>query len=142
MRRGLRFSAVLMVVLVALTGFKSKSRGSHGRDGGGCSSSGSHQSGSGSGSGSTGASSKEPKATVVSCAGRGNPAAKVKVRNRVGSSAEYVVHMNFEDKTGRAVTVGSAKVHVSGWETATVQVPMDEPGSAADVARCEVVSVL
>ncbi|WP_246097702.1 hypothetical protein [Streptomyces botrytidirepellens] len=98
MRRGLRFTAVLMVVLVALTGFKSKSRGSRGHSsGGGCSSSSSHQSGYGSGSdsddsysgsggsryrdnnrygstpsagGTASASPKEPETTVVTCAGR------------------------------------------------------------------------
>ncbi|MEU5639571.1 hypothetical protein [Streptomyces milbemycinicus] len=53
MRRGLRLTAVLAVVLVALTGFKSRGHGRHGSGGGGgCSSSNSHDSSSSSGSGS------------------------------------------------------------------------------------------
>ncbi|MFI1331326.1 hypothetical protein ACH4U7_14525 [Streptomyces sp. NPDC020845] len=55
MRRGLRLTAVLAVVLVALTGFKSRGHGRHGSGGGGgCSSSNSSHSSSSSGSGSGG----------------------------------------------------------------------------------------
>ncbi|KAK1179896.1 hypothetical protein B7755_018170 [Streptomyces sp. NBS 14/10] len=50
MRRGLRLTAVLAVVLVALTGFKSRGHGRHGSGGGGgCSSSNSSHSSSSSG---------------------------------------------------------------------------------------------
>ena len=83
MRRGLRFTAVLMVVLVALTGFKSKSRGSRGHGGGGCSSSSSHQSGSGSGSGySSGGYSDSDD----SDSGTGSGGTRYRDNNRYGST--------------------------------------------------------
>lgn len=82
MRRGLRLTAVLVVVLVALTGFKGKSRGSrgHGGGGGGCSSSSSHQSGSGSNSGGYSDSDSD------SDYGSGSGGTRYRDNNRYGSS--------------------------------------------------------
>ncbi|AUA11926.1 hypothetical protein GTZ78_29970 [Streptomyces sp. SID8361] len=64
MRRGLRLAAVLIAVLVALTGFKGRGHG-HGGGGGGCSSSSSHHSGSGSGSGSGGYSDSDDESSTT-----------------------------------------------------------------------------
>jgi hypothetical protein len=156
MRRGLRLTAVLAVVLVALTGFKSRGGGRHGSGGGGgCSSSSSHHSssssGSGSGSGgysdSSGSSSKPgelaPTVAVVKCAGRdrnGEPAATVKVGNQTDRSQTYIVTMDFRGKDSK-VTSGSAYVHLSAKQTKSVKVLLDDPEVVGTVVTCEVVSV-
>lgn len=73
MRRGLRLTAVLAVVLVALTGFKSRGHGHGSGGGGGCSSSNSSHSssssGSGSGSGSGGYSDSDDSSSTSGTGG-------------------------------------------------------------------------
>lgn len=99
---------------------------------------------SSSGSSVSSSSSDEPKATVVTCAGKdksGYPAAIVKVRNRSGSSDTYIVDMEFKDKNGTTVTSGSANVRVPARQTKSVRVPLDDPSPSGTVVTCEVVSV-
>ncbi|AGP55715.1 hypothetical protein [Streptomyces rapamycinicus] len=106
-------------------------------------------------SGSSGGSASpyEPRATVVTCAGKGKgaeeskdksgrPAATVKVRNRSGTAGTYLVDMNFQDRDGVTLTSGRADVRVPAGKTRTVRVPLDDPSVVGTVVRCEVVSVL
>ncbi|WP_371537658.1 hypothetical protein OG210_18060 [Streptomyces sp. NBC_00466] len=162
--RRLRFGAVLVGVVLALTGFSRHSSHSHGHSssGGGCSSSKSHSSsttshhhyyndhttgsssGSTSGSGSS-TSSSAPSATgtVVTCAKKGATAATVRVSARSASgSHSYEVTMSFLDAGGSVVDTGSAAVLVRGSSSATVKVPMSAPSDAGSVTRCRVDSVL
>ncbi|MFJ5292454.1 MULTISPECIES: hypothetical protein [unclassified Streptomyces] len=167
--RRLRFGAVLVGVVLALTGFSR--HGSHGHShssGGGCSSSQSHSSStthhhyndntygsstgstSGSTTGSTSGSSSSTAApapsatgTVVTCAKKGATAATVRVSARAASgSHSYRVTMSFLDAGGSAVDTGTAAVQVYGNSSATVKVPMSVPSEAGSVARCRVDSVL
>ncbi|MDX3226369.1 hypothetical protein [Streptomyces sp. ME19-01-6] len=70
MRRGLRLTAVLAVVLVALTGFKSRGHGRHGSGGGGgCSNSSHSSSSSGSGSSSGGYSDSDDSSSTSGTGG-------------------------------------------------------------------------
>ncbi|WP_405912546.1 hypothetical protein OG760_14475 [Streptomyces sp. NBC_00963] len=166
--RRLRFGAVLVGVVLALTGFSRHSSHSHSHSssGGGCSSSKSHSSsttshhhyyndnnnsyGSSSGSttGSTSGSRSSTAAptatgTVVTCAKKGATAATVRVSARAASgSHSYRVTMSFLDAGGSVVDTGSAAVQVYGSSSATVKVPMSAPSDVGTVTRCRVDSVL
>lgn len=163
--RRLRFGAVLVGVVLALTGFSRHSSHSHGHShssGGGCSSSKSHSSstthhynsdddntyGSSSGSSSRTSSSSstthDPKAggTVVTCAKKGAAAATVRVSARAASGSNtYRVSMSFLGAGGSVVDTGSATVPVYGNSSATVKVPMSVPSDAGSVTRCRIDSV-
>ncbi|NDZ77683.1 hypothetical protein G3I19_03900 [Streptomyces sp. SID10853] len=166
--RRLRFGAVLVGVVLALTGFSRHSSHSHGHShssGGGCSSSKSHSSstthhynsnnsnsyddntyGSSSGSSSRTSSSAthDPKATgtVVTCAKKGATAATVRVSARAASGSNtYRVSMSFLGAGGSVVDTGSATVPVYGNSSATVKVPMTVPSDAGSVTRCRIDSV-
>ncbi|WP_406139036.1 hypothetical protein [Streptomyces sp. NBC_01089] len=161
--RRLRFGAVLVGVVLALTGFSRHSSHSHGHShssGGGCSSSKSHSSstthhynsnddntyGSSSGSSSRTSSSttRDPKATgtVVTCAKKGAAAATVRVSARAASGSNtYRVSMSFLGAGGSVVDTGSATVPVYGNSSATVKVPMSVPSDAGSVTRCRIDSV-
>lgn len=122
MRRGLRFTAVLMVVLVALTGFKSKSRGSRGHSsGGGCSSSSSHQSGSGSGS-SSGGYSDSGSDYGDSDSGTGSGGSRYRDNNRYGSTPSGGGSASASPKEPETTVVTCAGRDKSGDPAATVKV--------------------
>jgi hypothetical protein len=115
-RRGLRFTAVLMVVLVALTGFKSKSRGSRGHSsGGGCSSSSSHQSGSGSSSGGYSDSGD-------SDSGTGSGGYRYRDNNRYGSTPSAGGSASASPQEPEATVVTCAGRDKNGDPAATVKV--------------------
>ncbi|WP_234365431.1 hypothetical protein [Streptomyces sp. RTd22] len=116
MRRGLRFTAVLLVVLVALTGFKSKSRGSRGHSsGGGCSSSSSHQSGSGSGSTSGGYSDSDDSYS-------GSGGSRYRDNNRYGSTPTGGGTASASPKEPETTVVTCAGRDKGGDPAATVKV--------------------
>ncbi|MGY0059290.1 hypothetical protein ACWY4P_22505 [Streptomyces sp. LZ34] len=116
MRRGLRLTAVLAVVLVALTGFKSRGHGRHGSGGGGgCSSSNSSHSSSSSGSGSGGYSDSDSGADDYSSSSGSSGS----------SSGGYRYHDRYDDNdssSSSGSSSGSAKP--------------DRPVSTATVVKC------
>ncbi|MFD7504053.1 hypothetical protein [Streptomyces sp. NPDC059850] len=119
MRRGLRLTAVLMVVLVALTGFKGKSRGSRGSGGGGgggCSSSSSHQSGSGSNSGGYSDSDSD------SDYGSGSGGTRYRDTNRYGSTPSAGGTASASPKEPETTVVTCAGRDKDGDPAATVKV--------------------
>jgi hypothetical protein len=133
MRRGLRLTAVLMVVLVALTGFKGKSRGSRGHGGGGgggCSSSSSHQSGSGSGSNSGGSSdSGYGSGSSDSDSGTGSGGTRYRDNNRYGSTPSSGGTASASPKEPETTVVICAGRGKDGDPAATVKV-RNRSGSA------------
>ncbi|MER5777887.1 hypothetical protein ABT144_27065 [Streptomyces sp. NPDC002039] len=154
--RRVRFIAVLVGVVLALTGFSSHG-GSSGKSksgGGGCSSSksgskrnshsGSNSSNSSSGNNSnSGNSTSSPtptagaRAELVTCAAPGRPEATLKVTSGSGVEGTFSVSVVFEGANGR-VDSGSAEVRLKSGESRTVDVPMTSPDRVADVLRCVV----
>lgn len=153
--RRVRLTAILVGVVLALTGFSSTGGSSGGsgsgksKSGGGCSSSKSKpkkkSTGSGGGSGSGGSSaSPTPTATrpaahaeVVTCAGPGRAKATVKVTSDVSAGYTFRVPLVFEGAAGR-VDAGSVDVELKGGESRTVEVPMTSADKAGDVRTCVV----
>ncbi|MGW6976056.1 hypothetical protein [Streptomyces sp. NPDC054952] len=155
--RRVRFIAVLVGVVLALTGFSSHG-GSSGKSksksgGGGCSSSksgskkksysGSNSNSSSGGSGS-GNSTPSPtptaagaRAELVTCAAPGRPEATLKVTSVSGVEGTFSVSVVFEGANGR-VDSGSAEVRLKAGESRAVDVPMTFPDRVADVLRCVV----
>ncbi|MER6394141.1 hypothetical protein ACFXEL_36905 [Streptomyces sp. NPDC059382] len=157
--RRVRFIAVLVGVVLALTGFSSHG-GSSGKSksgGGGCSSSksgskkksygGSNSNNSsnsgGSGSGNS-TSTPTPTSTaagaraeLVTCAAPGRPEATLKVTSGSGVEGTFSVSVVFEGANGR-VDSGSAEVRLKAGESRSVDVPMTSPDRVADVLRCVV----
>ncbi|MET9464404.1 hypothetical protein ABZY44_06175 [Streptomyces sp. NPDC006544] len=155
--RRVRFAAVLVGVVLALTGFSS-SGGSGGSgksksSGGGCSSSKSksksksktktHSSGS-SGSGTSTTASPTPTSTgplahaeVVACAGPGRAKATLKVTSESASGHAFRVPLVFEGAAGR-VDSASVDVELKAGESRTVELPMASADKAGDVQRCVV----
>ncbi|MFJ5808962.1 hypothetical protein [Streptomyces sp. NPDC093093] len=155
--RRVRFIAVLVGVVLALTGFSSHG-GSSGKSrskssGGGCSSSKSGSKkksyGGNSGSGSSGSSgnatssptptptSAGARAEVVTCAAPGRPRATLKVTSESGVERTFSVSVVFEGANGR-VDSGSAEVRLKAGESRAADVSMTFPDRAADVLRCVV----
>ncbi|WP_317443924.1 hypothetical protein [Streptomyces collinus] len=159
-RRVLRFSAVLVLVVLALTGFSTgRGRGHHyksGHGGGGCSSS--HQDhdetsssyrrsyGSSSGttsSGSYGSSagaspsgrSHRDDATVrlLSCATKPDPYTKVEVTNPNATGATFSVTVRLKDRDGGSVGFADLDVTVPAHGSRTARIPVDK----ADLARLD-----
>ncbi|MFD5148735.1 hypothetical protein [Streptomyces sp. NPDC058401] len=149
--RRVRLTAVLVGVVLALTGFsstggsgKSKSKSS----GGGCSSSKSKtkkKSYGGSG-GSGGGSTATPTATatetrplahaeVVTCAGPAAAKATVKVTSDAASGHTFRVPLVFEGASGR-VDSGSVDLVLKAGESRTVDLPMTNAAKAGEVKRC------
>ncbi|MFF1411439.1 hypothetical protein ACFVX6_16890 [Streptomyces sp. NPDC058289] len=148
--RRVRLTAVLVGVVLALTGFsstggsggKSKSKSS----GGGCSSSKSkskkksYSGTSGSGGGST-ATPTETRplahAEVVTCAGPSAAKATVKVTSDAAAGHTFRVPLVFEGASGR-VDSGSVELALKAGESRTVDVPMTSAAEAPEVTRCTV----
>ncbi|MEV6577405.1 hypothetical protein AB0M92_04465 [Streptomyces sp. NPDC051582] len=156
--RRIRFTAVLVAVVFALTGFSSSGHG-HGSkssgSGGGCSSSkkrssynsNSNNSSSGSSSGSSGSGKSSPsptksagapaRASVVTCAGPGNPASVLKVTSVVDTARLVDVPVVFQGANG-VVDRTTVRVSLGARETRTVTADMSRKDKAADVSSCVV----
>ncbi|WP_405779777.1 hypothetical protein [Streptomyces sp. NBC_00859] len=160
--RRVRFGAVLVGVVLSLTGFsRHGSHSSHSHtSGGGCSKS--HTSSSstthhyndydhtgygssrGSTSGSTNSSSSRTTApsadgTVLDCAKKGSTHSLVLVQARNGSgSHRYRVSVSFLNARGSTVDTGSAVARVSDTVSEPVKVPMSDPSDVGSVVRCRV----
>ncbi|WP_327253349.1 hypothetical protein [Streptomyces sp. NBC_01244] len=153
--RRVRLTAVLVGVVLALTGFsstggsgKSKSKSS----GGGCSSSKSKSKtktktksygstgGSGSGSSATATPTQSrplAHAEVVTCAGPSVAKATVKVTSDATTGYTFRVPLVFEGASGR-VDSGSVDLALKAGESRTVDLPMTSAAKAGDVRRCTV----
>ncbi|WP_328926224.1 hypothetical protein OG429_17375 [Streptomyces sp. NBC_00190] len=151
--RHIRFTAVLVAVVFALTGFSShggsSSSGSSGKSkskssgGGGCSSSKtkkkSHSSGNGSSSSPTpspGNTAPPARAEVVSCVGAGKTEATLKVTSAVNTQRAVDVPVVFEGATGAAVDRNTIRLTLGANETRIVTVPMTQADKASEVKNC------
>lgn len=168
-RRGqkLKFAAVAVFVVLALTGFStSRGHGSRhsGGGGGGCSSSSqnhdSSSSSSGGSSGSTyhdydddddyaddtygdgGSSStstalRDATVELIDCATPSEAYATVEVTNPNATGGYFTVTVDFLDAGSRRVEQRSTDEYVAGNDSTTVQVDLSSPGVAAKVDHCE-----
>ncbi|KOU77645.1 hypothetical protein ADK57_01960 [Streptomyces sp. MMG1533] len=164
--RRLKFTAVAVLVVLSLTGFSSGRHG-HGRksdggSGGGCSSSsqnhdsssstsggsryrdydddddyGDTGSSSGSSSASTSTPLKDARVKLVSCATEDNAYATVKVSNPNSQGAYFTVTVRFVDAGSEQLDAQSVDEFVAANDAATVQVPLENPGLAAQVDHCD-----
>ncbi|MCC0097550.1 hypothetical protein K7B10_22755 [Streptomyces flavotricini] len=153
--RRIRFTAVLVAVVFALTGFSSRGHG-HGSKsnggGGGCSSSKKRSSydsnsSSGSTSGGNGSGKSTPSPTksagppahaqVVTCAGPGSPQAVLKVTSDVDTTRLVNVPVVFQG-AGGVVERTTVPVSLKARETQTVTAKMTRKDKAADVSTCVV----
>ncbi|MFF9124454.1 hypothetical protein ACF09J_14305 [Streptomyces sp. NPDC014889] len=141
--RGIRLTAVLAAVLLALTGF---SRGhGHGRGhsrhsggGGGCSSSHqNHDSSSSRGRGSTARPLRDATVRLIGCATRKKPYATVEIDNPNDSRAEFQARVAFYDADGTLLLTNSSPlVAVPAKGRATTEVRLDG-GHLPAVDHCE-----
>ncbi|MFD8793879.1 hypothetical protein [Streptomyces vinaceus] len=156
--RRIRFTAVLVAVVFALTGFSSSGHG-HGSkssgsgSGGGCSSSkkrssyngGNNNTGTGSGSSGSGKSTPSPTksagapahASVVTCAGPSRPEAVLRVTSDVDTTRLVNVPVVFQGATG-VVERTTVPVSLKARETRTVTAALTQKDKAADVTTCVV----
>ncbi|KOU23748.1 hypothetical protein ADK52_16255 [Streptomyces sp. WM6372] len=153
--RRIRFTAVLVAVVFALTGFSSSGHGhghgskSSGSSGGGCSSSkkrssyNSNNSSNTNNSNGSGKSTPSPSksagppahAQVVTCAGPGSPKAVLKVTSDVDTSRLIDVPVVFQGASG-VVERTSVRVSLKARETQTVTAEMTRKDKAAEVTSC------
>ncbi|WP_158708497.1 hypothetical protein [Streptomyces sp. NRRL S-244] len=153
--RRIRFTAVLVAVVFALTGFSSGGHSGHGGkskssgSGGGCSSSkkrssyNSNNSSNGNNSNGSGKSTPSPSksagppahALVVTCAGPGSPKAVLKVTSDVDTSRLIDVPVVFQGASG-VVERTSVRVSLKARETQTVTAAMVQKDKAAEVTSC------
>ncbi|MFF0548360.1 hypothetical protein ACFYUL_05345 [Streptomyces sp. NPDC004311] len=149
--RRIRFTAVLVAVVFALTGFSSSSGGSGGgkgkssskgsSSGGGCSSSKSKKKSSGGGSSASASASASPTGapatvTVVTCTGPGTPVTTLRFTSRLDRRATVEIDLRREGAAGTAVETEVVRVDLQARETRTVEVPLDDPARAAEVRTC------
>ncbi|MFG2337433.1 hypothetical protein [Streptomyces yangpuensis] len=155
--RRIRFTAVLVAVVFALTGFsssggsgggsgggKSKSS-SKGSSGGGCSSSKTKKKNRSGGNGSTASVSPTASASpggdpatvvVVTCTRPGAPVTTLRFTSLLDRRATVEVELHREGAAGSAVESEVVRVDLGARETRTVDVPLDDPSRAADVTGC------
>ncbi|MFH8756486.1 hypothetical protein [Streptomyces atroolivaceus] len=166
MRRQIRFAAVLVVVVLALTGFSTSSHGgrsgksSGGSGGGGCSSSKKsnngyrdydHDSSSSSSGGSTyesatpeATASEAPSLRVVRCAQpkkgkrKAQTSSSIEIRSTAMTTQVYEVDVTFVDAKGLTVDTGEAEVELGAGDSTIISVPMDSPRLVSRVKRCQV----
>ncbi|MFI6037429.1 hypothetical protein ACIBBD_25290 [Streptomyces sp. NPDC051315] len=155
-RSGLRLTAVLALVVLALTGFStgSSSKSGSGKSGsgsssgsgggsgggGGCSSSSQDHDDTDDGSDGTGGSAenvKDAEVTLVSCATEADAYATVEVTNPNSYGAYFTVTVRFLDADSQEVDLRTADEFVAANETRRVRVALAHPGLAADVDHCE-----
>ncbi|MFF4581406.1 hypothetical protein [Streptomyces sp. NPDC001389] len=141
--RHIRFTAVLVGVVLSLTGFSAHGRHGGGSGGHGCSSGKSSHSSTNDSSNSSTGSGKSKKsdapahATVVSCAAPGRTRAVLQVTSDLDTQRTVEVPLTFEGNTG-TVDRTSVRVTLKPRETQTVTVPMASPARVNDVQRCQV----
>ncbi|XUL90209.1 hypothetical protein ACQ86D_29235 [Streptomyces galilaeus] len=153
--RRLRFTAVLALTVLTLTGFStgrhhsSSRHGSGSSSGGGCSSSSQDHDtstnrrpnyrstpGSTASSGSGTTSPQDGTAKLVSCATAKKRYATVEVTNPNSSKAGFSVHVTFLDAQDNEVDYNLAGVQVPAKGRATVRVPVRATSTPVD--HCEV----
>ncbi|MEV7560221.1 hypothetical protein ACGFYY_35780 [Streptomyces sp. NPDC048331] len=152
--RRIRFTAVLVGVVLALTGFSShggsSGSGSSGKSksksssGGGCSSSKSRKKSHGSGSDNTtptasssaSASGDPATAVVVTCVGGTSPVTTVRFTSNVDSRGTFVVNLYREGASGTVIESTEVKATLGARETRTVEVALQDPSRAAEVTTC------
>ena len=172
MRRQIKLAAVLVVVVLALTGFSTASSGGKGSkskgsssSGGGCSNSKKSNSGyrhndysddDNSSSGSSGSTygtptptaSDEPVVRVIRCAwpGKGKrkavTASVVELRSNGTRSHRYEVDVTFLDARGNTVDTAETTTTLDAGDVRSLTVRMDSPRKVSQVSRCEVTAQL
>ncbi|MEU7346097.1 hypothetical protein ABZ778_19670 [Streptomyces bacillaris] len=172
MRRQIKLAAVLVVVVLALTGFSTASSGGKGSkskgsssSGGGCSNSKKSNSGyrhndysddDNSSSGSSGSTygtptptaSDEPVVRVIRCArpGKGKrkavTASVVELRSNDTRSHRYEVDVTFLDARGNTVDTAETTTTLDAGDVRSLTVRMDSPRKVSQVSRCEVTAQL
>ncbi|MFD5971579.1 hypothetical protein [Streptomyces bacillaris] len=172
MRRQIKLAAVLVVVVLALTGFSTASSGGKGSkskgsssSGGGCSNSKKSNSGyrhndysddDNSSSGSSGSTygtptptaSDEPVVRVIRCArpGKGKrkavTASVVELRSNDTRSHRYEVDVTFLDARGNTVDTAETTTTLDAGDVRSLTVRMDSPRQVSQVSRCEVTAQL
>ncbi|WP_222314722.1 hypothetical protein [Streptomyces cavourensis] len=172
MRRQIKLAAVLVVVVLALTGFSTASSGGKGSkskgsssSGGGCSNSKKSNSGyrhndygddDSSSSGSSGstygtptpAASDAPVVRVIRCArpGKGKrkavTASVVELRSNDTRSHRYEVDVTFLDARGNTVDTAETTTTLDAGDVRSLTVRMDSPRKVSQVSRCEVTAQL
>ncbi|MFI9065199.1 hypothetical protein ACIGQE_25580 [Streptomyces sp. NPDC053429] len=156
--RRIRFGAVLVTVVLALTGFSSGHKSS---GGGGCSSSRSDRSSSSNrtttynrnttrGSGSTASPTPTPtptatgapaRAEVVTCAGPATSKATVRVTSLASTESTVEVPITFDGASG-TVERTFGRVTLKQGETRTIEIPLSDPTKAAAVTGCRLGTVV
>ncbi|WP_328962863.1 hypothetical protein [Streptomyces virginiae] len=149
--RHIRFTAVLVAVVFALTGFsshggssgKSKSKSS---SGGGCSSSKSRKkSHSSSNSTATATATAAPSASasgapatavVVTCVGATPPVTTVRITSNVDRRATFAVNLYREGANGATVESTVVEETLGARESRVVSVPLEEVARAGEVTAC------
>ncbi|MFD5879428.1 hypothetical protein [Streptomyces yangpuensis] len=153
--RRIRFTAALVAVVFALTGFASSGGGGGGGggksksgskgSGGGCSSSKSKKKSHSGGNGSTASVSPTASASpggdpatvvVVTCTGPGRPVTTLRFTSLLDRRATVEVELRREGAAGSAVESKVVQADLGARETRTVDVPFGDPSRAADVTRC------
>ncbi|MEQ4611298.1 hypothetical protein ABMX48_35535 [Streptomyces cavourensis] len=172
MRRQIKLAAVLVVVVLALTGFSTASSGGKGSkskgsssSGGGCSNSKKSNSGyrhndysddDNSSSGSSGSTygtptptaSDAPDVRVIRCArpGKGKrkavTASVVELRSNDTRSHRYEVDVTFLDARGNTVDTAETTTTLDAGDVRSLTVRMDSPRKVSQVSRCEVTAQL
>ncbi|MEU2824437.1 hypothetical protein ABZ763_19680 [Streptomyces bacillaris] len=172
MRRQIKLAAVLVVVVLALTGFSTASSGGKGSkskgsssSGGGCSNSKKSNSGyrhndygddDNSSSGSSGSTygtptptaSDEPVVRVIRCArpGKGKrkavTASVVELRSNDTRSHRYEVDVTFLDARGNTVDTAETTTTLDAGDVRSLTVRMESPRKVSQVSRCEVTAQL
>lgn len=172
MRRQIKLAAVLVVVVLALTGFSTSSSGGKGSkskgsssSGGGCSNSKKSNSGyrhndysddDNSSSGSSGSTygtptptaSGDPVVRVIRCArpGKGKrkavTASVVELRSNDTRSHRYEVDVTFLDARGNTVDTAETTTTLDAGDVRSLTVRMDSPRKVSQVSRCEVTAQL
>ncbi|MDA5284223.1 hypothetical protein [Streptomyces sp. Isolate_45] len=156
-----RLAAVLVAVVLALTGFSSSGGGGSGSGGkskssgggGGCSSSKSKSkskkthSGGGSGGESSPTASPSPvgmpaTAVVLTCVGAGKPSTTVEVTSRLDRAATFEVTLNREGAAGALVETARATVTLEARRTGTLVIALIAAQRAAEVKDCRITSVV
>ena len=149
--RRIRFTAVLVAVVFALTGFSSGSHGGssgHGKSdsgGGGCSSSKSKKKKKSDNDPKNSTATPSPARTVqsahavvVSCAGPGRKEAVLEVTSDVSTERTVDVPLVFQDASGSAVDRTSVRLTLKGRQALRATLPMVHPEKAAEVTTCVV----
>ncbi|MFF5491054.1 hypothetical protein ACWGCK_19305 [Streptomyces virginiae] len=152
--RRIRFTAVLVGVVLALTGFSShggsSGSGSSGKSkskngsGGGCSSSKSRNKGHGGGNStatvtaapSARASGAPATAVVVTCVGATPPVTTVRITSNVDHRATFAVNLYREGANGATVESTVVEETLGARESRVVSVPLAEVARAGEVTAC------